>query len=231
MKSYWNKTEIFEKIDIEWIQIFKKNGIKNDIFSIFSKIKNINNIFPEPQEIFSVFKLIKPSEIKVIILGQDPYHGENQANGIAFSVSNRVKTPPSLRNIFKELKNDLGISHFENNDLSMWVKQGVFLLNTSLTVEKGLPNSHKNLGWNNVIIKILKAVNEFNNNIIYCLWGNYAKNLYNNLINGDNKIENCIFSSHPSPFSYKNGFENSKPFSKINDLLVKKNQKAINWQL
>ncbi|WP_041618340.1 uracil-DNA glycosylase [Spiroplasma diminutum] len=216
-----------KELDREWIDLFSQNNIVEDIENILTKIEDYKEIYPPKEDIFRVFKLIKPSEIKVIIIGQDPYHGENQANGIAFSVYNKVKTPPSLKNIFKELKNDLNIDHFDNNDLSNWVKQGVFLINSCLTVEKGNPNSHKDLGWDKVILKILNNLTINNKDIIYCLWGNYAKKLYNSLVYKNEQM--TIFSAHPSPFSYKNGFENSKPFSKINNILELNNNKKIDW--
>ncbi len=219
---------ILKELPKEWIDLFSDKDIIKDIENILNKIESFEYIYPKKDDIFRVFKLIKPKDIKVIIIGQDPYHGKKQANGIAFSVSNSVRTPPSLKNIFKELKSDLGIDHFQNNDLSNWVKQGVFLINSSLTVEKGLPNSHKDLGWDKVILKILNEINNLNENIIYCLWGNFAKKLYNSLVFKNE--EKIIFSAHPSPFSFKNGFENSKPFSKINSMLKKNNDEEIYWE-
>ncbi|WP_339029920.1 uracil-DNA glycosylase [Spiroplasma endosymbiont of Cantharis nigra] len=219
---------ILKELPKEWMDLFSAKDIIKDIESIFNNIESFENIYPEKDDIFRVFKLIKPKDIKVIIIGQDPYHGKKQANGIAFSVSNNVRTPPSLKNIFKELKSDLGIDHFQNNDLSNWVKQGVFLINSSLTVEKGIPNSHKDLGWNKVILKILNEINNLNENIIYCLWGNFAKKLYNSLVCKNEK--KIIFSAHPSPFSFKRGFENSKPFSKINLMLKNNNEEKIYWE-
>ncbi|WP_158637916.1 uracil-DNA glycosylase [Spiroplasma monobiae] len=216
------------ELDQEWIDLFLKKDIYKDIESILNKIEDFENVYPPQEDIFRVFKIIKPKDIKVVIIGQDPYHGPQQANGIAFSVSNNVKTPPSLKNIFKELKSDLDIDHFNNNDLLGWVKQGVFLINSCLTVKKGEPNSHKNLGWDKVILKILDEINNFNKDIIYCLWGNYAKKIYNSLVYKNEK--KIIFSAHPSPFSFKNGFEKSNPFSKINLMLKSTNQKEINWE-
>ncbi|ALD65938.1 uracil-DNA glycosylase [Spiroplasma cantharicola] len=219
---------ILKELSEEWIELFSTDDIIKDINSIINKIEDFENIYPKKEDIFKVFNLIKPQDIKVIIIGQDPYHGKNQANGIAFSVSNNVRTPPSLRNIFKELRSDLGIDHSQNNDLSNWVKQGVFLINSCLTVEKGIPNSHKNLGWDKIILKILNQINKVNKDIIFCLWGNFAKKLYNSLVfKNENEI---IFSAHPSPFSFKNGFENSKPFSKINLMLKNNNKKEIFWE-
>nr|WP_211282848.1 uracil-DNA glycosylase [Spiroplasma floricola] len=219
---------MIEQLPKEWIELFLQDNIYNEIEVVLKKIENFENIYPLKEDIFKVFKLIKPKDIKVIIIGQDPYHGPNQANGIAFSVSNNVKTPPSLKNIFKELKSDLNIDHFKNNDLSNWVSQGVFLINSCLTVEKGNPNSHKDLGWDKIILKILNKINEINKDIIYCLWGNYAKKLYNSLVYKDER--KIIYSPHPSPFSFKKGFEDSKPFSKINLMLKNINKKIINWE-
>ncbi|AHI52370.1 uracil-DNA glycosylase [Spiroplasma culicicola] len=218
---------IFKGIYPEWIKLFEENNILIDIQNTLDKITDFNNVFPPKENIFRIFTLIKPEDVKIVIIGQDPYHTKGSANGIAFSVSNNVKTPPSLKNIFKELKNDLNIDHFDNNDLSQWVKQGVLLINTIFTVKESQPGSHKNIGWEQIVVKILNCINKINTNIIYCLWGNYAKNLYNNL---DTKSEYCIISMHPSPFSYKNGFENSKPFSKINGILNEMRIRTIDWQ-
>lgn len=210
-----------------WKILFEKNNISEGINKTLLKIKNLNNVYPTYEEIFRVFELVDVPEVQVVILGQDPYHKPGVANGIAFSCANNINAPPSLKNIFKELKNDLDIDHTLNNDLSSWVKQGVLLLNTCLTVEKGKPGSHKNLGWEELIIKILNQLNKQNKNIIYCLWGNHAKNLYNNL---EYLNELVIFSAHPSPFSYKKGFEGSKPFSKINNILSCLGKNPINWE-
>ncbi|ATX70366.1 uracil-DNA glycosylase [Spiroplasma clarkii] len=217
--------ELFANLDLEWLELFERINAKEEITSILSRITNFEEVYPDQADIFRVFQLVKPSAIKVVILGQDPYHGPNQANGIAFSVKTGVKMPPSLRNIFRELKSDLNIDRTET-DLSDWVKQGVFLLNSSLTVQKNKPGSHSKLGWENIIIKILQELCTINPKIIFCLWGNQAKKIYNNI--------RCIgvevlASAHPSPFSFKRGFENSKPFSKINALLFANNQSVIKW--
>ncbi|QBQ07229.1 uracil-DNA glycosylase [Spiroplasma gladiatoris] len=217
--------DILANIKEDWKKLFEKNGIDKDIYEVLDKIKNFNNVYPPKEEIFRVFELIDFKDVKVIILGQDPYHSDLVANGIAFSASNKVKTPRSLANIFKELNNDLGIDHFNNNDLSGWVKQGVLLLNTCLTVQKSLPGSHTNIGWEQIIIKIIKILSK-NNNLIYCLWGNFAKNLYN-ILNINSEF--VIKSAHPSPFSYKKGFENSKPFSIINNYLISLKLEKIDW--
>lgn len=216
---------LFLGLDQTWLDLFKKNNIKEDITQILAKIPDFKDVYPQPSEIFGVFKLIKPAEIKVIIIGQDPYHGKSQANGIAFSVCRDQKTPPSLRNIFKELQSDLNITR-KNNDLQDWVRQGVFLINSCLTVQKNQPASHTDLGWEKVIIKIIDQLCQNNSKLIFCLWGNHAKKIYNNI---SYQNENVIVSAHPSPFSFKRGFEGSKPFSKINQLLRKSEQKEIVW--
>ncbi|QGS51396.1 uracil-DNA glycosylase [Spiroplasma tabanidicola] len=218
--------DLLKDIKKSWALVFNHYEIKNGISAVINKISDFNNVYPKKEDIFKVFKLLDFENVKVIILGQDPYHTKNVANGIAFSANKSAKTPQSLRNIFKELKNDLYIDHFDNNDLSEWVKQGVLLINTSLTVVESNPGSHADYGWKEIVLKIIKFLYNKNKNIIFCLWGNFAKNLYNNLnINSDY----VIISAHPSPFSYKRGFANSKPFSRINSFLDNLGLEVIDW--
>ena len=183
-----------------------------------------NNIcYPNKSSIFDAFKATPYHKIKVVILGQDPYHGEGEANGLCFSVHNGIKCPPSLRNIFKELKNDLGIER-SNTDLTDWANQGVLLLNTILTVRKDTPLAHKDMGWEiftDAVIKIIAAKDE---KVIFVLWGNYARSK-KGMLAGHYIIE----SAHPSPLSASRGFFGSKPFSKINDILTKDNKDIIRW--
>ncbi|AHI53441.1 uracil-DNA glycosylase [Spiroplasma sabaudiense Ar-1343] len=215
----------------DWKPFFEsqseKTYFKNLLNFLESEYKS-KTIFPPEEKLFRIFQLIKPSQIKVIIIGQDPYHGLNQANGIAFSCENNNKIPPSLRNIFKELLNDLKIDHFDNLDLSDWVEQGVFLINSVMSVEAGKPASHKNQGWEEFTINVLEFINEINKNLIYCLWGNFAKRIYNKVRYKNTKKVEIISSGHPSPFSY-HLYQGSRPFSKINDLLVKSHKKPIKW--
>ncbi len=185
-------------------------------------------IFPKKEDIFKAFELTDYNNVKVVILGQDPYHGENQAEGLSFSVKNNQKKPPSLRNIFKELESDLNISFPEKNSLIPWSKEGVLLLNSTLTVEKGKPASHQKQGWEEFSDKIISLLNEKTTPIVFILWGNFAKEK-EKLIS--NKIHYIIKSAHPSPFSAHNGFFGSKPFSKTNDFLIKNNIKPINWNI
>lgn len=182
-------------------------------------------IYPPAKDLFNVFKLTDFNDIKVVILGQDPYHGENEAMGLSFSVRRGVRTPPSLRNIFKELKNDLNIDRCDT-DLSDWAKQGVFLLNTVLTVEKDKANSHKEIGWEIFTDYVIKEINDKLNNVVFILWGRQARDKKRIITNPNNYI---IESAHPSPLSAYNGFFGSKPFSKTNNYLKAHNKKEINW--
>ena len=182
-------------------------------------------IYPSAQDLFNAFKLTDFNKIKVVILGQDPYHGEKEAMGLSFSVRRGVRTPPSLRNIFKELKDDLNIDR-SNTDLTDWAKQGVFLLNTVLTVEKDKANSHKDIGWEIFTDYVIKEINDKLNNVVFILWGRQARDKKRIITNPNHYT---IESSHPSPLSAYNGFFGSKPFSKTNNYLKKYNKKEINW--
>ena len=182
-------------------------------------------IFPPAQDLFNAFKLTNFKDIKVVILGQDPYHGEQEAMGLSFSVRRGVRTPPSLRNIFKELKDDLGIDRTDT-DLSDWAKQGVFLLNTVLTVEKDKANSHKDIGWEIFTDYVIKQINDKLDNVVFILWGRQARDKKRMITNPNHYI---IESAHPSPLSAYNGFFGSKPFSKANAFLKKNNKEQIKF--
>lgn len=182
-------------------------------------------IYPPAQDLFNAFKLTDFKDIKVVILGQDPYHGEKEAMGLSFSVRRGVRTPPSLRNIFKELNDDMGVQR-DNTDLSDWARQGVFLLNTVLTVEKDKANSHKDIGWEIFTDYVIKQINDKLNNVVFILWGRQARDKKGIITNPNNYI---IESAHPSPFSAYNGFFGSKPFSKTNNYLKSKNKEEIKW--
>ena len=182
-------------------------------------------IYPPATDLFNAFKLTDFKDVKVVILGQDPYHGENEAMGLSFSVRRGVRTPPSLRNIFKELNDDLGIERIDT-DLSDWAKQGIFLLNTVLTVEKDKANSHKDIGWEIFTDFVIKEINDKLDNVVFILWGRYARDKKRLITNPNHYI---IESAHPSPLSAYNGFFGSKPFSKTNNYLKKKNKKEINF--
>ncbi len=185
----------------------------------------IKTIYPSANDLFNAFKLTDFKDIKVVILGQDPYHGEKEAMGLSFSVRRGVRTPPSLRNIFKELKDDLNITRTDT-DLSDWAKQGVFLLNTVLTVEKDKANSHKEIGWEIFTDYVISQIDEKLDNVVFILWGRQARDKKKIMSNKNNYI---IESAHPSPLSAYHGFFGSKPFSKTNNYLEEHNKKKINW--
>ena len=185
-------------------------------------------IFPPGRKIFSALNLTSFKNVKVVILGQDPYHGSNQAHGLSFSVEYGIKPPPSLNNIFKELASDLNIEKPNHGNLEEWGKQGVLLLNSILTVEKSKPGSHANRGWEVFTDKILFLLNSSKNNLVFILWGKKAQEK-GHFIDSDRHM--IIKSTHPSPYSANNGFLGSKPFSKTNSYLTKHRIKEINWNL
>lgn len=192
----------------------------------FVKEERLNKtIFPPAKDLFNAFKLTDFKDVKVVILGQDPYHGEKEAMGLSFSVRRGVRTPPSLKNIFKELKDDLGIERTDT-DLSDWAKQGVFLLNTVLTVEKDKANSHKDIGWEIFTDYVIKQINDKLNNVVFILWGRQARDKKRLITNPSHYI---IESAHPSPLSAYNGFFGSKPFSKANQFLKSHKKNEISF--
>ena len=182
-------------------------------------------IFPPYEHIFDALRFTDYDEVKVVISGQDPYHGLGEAHGLSFSVHNGVKMPPSLLNIFKELKNDLNIDR-TSTDLTDWAKQGVLLLNSIMTVEKDKPLSHKNKGWEIFTDTIIQKLNERDEPIIFVLWGSFARSKKEFITNPNHII---LESVHPSPLSANRGFFGSHPFSKINNNLIKRGKNPINW--
>lgn len=211
-----------------WTKIFNEYPNKKELNLLLDTIeekRKTTTIYPPKELVFKTFDLAI-NNIKVVILGQDPYHNEDQACGLSFSVNNSTPLPKSLINIYKELADDLKIKEPINGDLTPWLNQGVFLLNSVLTVEKNKPGSHRNLGWENFTDYIISQISSHRKNIIFVLWGNYAKNK-EPLIN---KSKHHIISSpHPSPLSAYRGFLGSKPFSKINNILKKIGEKEINF--
>ena len=181
--------------------------------------------FPPKNQIFRAIELTPFDEVKVVIIGQDPYHNDSQANGLCFSVSDKVKAPPSLKNIFKELEADLGIKK-TSNGLEMWAKQGVLLLNATLTVRAHEANSHKDLGWGQFTDFIIKEISDKKENVVFVLWGAFAQKKAGLI---DTKKHFIIQSVHPSPLSARKGFFGSRPFSKINQFLEEKGKEPINW--
>ena len=182
-------------------------------------------IYPKYQNIFNALRYTDYDKVKVVILGQDPYHGENEAHGLSFSVLDGVKRPPSLENIFKELYDDLKIKR-TNNDLTDWAKQGVLLLNSVLTVQKDQPLSHKGKGWEEFTDNIIKLLNDRDKPVIFVLWGSYARSKKEYITN---PIHHIIESAHPSPLSANRGFFGSKPFSRINAYLEEDGFEIIKW--
>lgn len=191
------------------------------------KYNNGTLIYPPKEQIFNAYMLTPFNEVKVVILGQDPYHGEGQAMGLSFSVPENKTIPPSLRNIFKEIEDDLGIKCLKSGDLTRWAKQGVFLLNTSLTVEAGLANSHENIGWKNLTASTLRELNDDNSPKIFILWGNNAKKFKFILTNPAHLI---LESAHPSPLSAYRGFFGNKHFSQTNQFLIEHKLSPIDWR-
>ena len=185
-------------------------------------------IFPPKSRILRALSLTDYDDVRVVILGQDPYHGVGEANGLAFAVSDGVKLPPSLRNIYKELYDDLGIEPSNVGNLECWAREGVLLLNAVLTVEKDKPASHKALGWENFTDAIIKSLNNKSTPVVFILWGNFARSKKSLITNPKHYI---IESTHPSPFSANYGFFGSKPFSKTNDFLKKNGLKEIDWHV
>ena len=195
---------------------------------MFKKEYKTKTIYPKQNEIFNAFRYTDFDNVKVVILGQDPYHGPNQAEGLSFSVSNDVIKPPSLKNIFKELESDLGIQFPKHNSLKPWAREGVLLLNAVLTVEEHTPTSHKDKGWETFTDNVISAINKKTKPVVFILWGSYARNKKKLITN---KIHCVIESAHPSPFSAYNGFFGSKPFSRTNEFLRKNNIEEINWNI
>ena len=216
MKDIW-KTLLEEEKEKEY---FKK------LEDFLDSEYKTNAIYPEKENIYNAFDLTSYENTNVIILGQDPYHGPDQAHGLSFSVeSDKAKFPPSLRNMFKELRSDLGIERNDRN-LTDWAKQGVLLLNTVLTVQAGKAASHRKKGWETFTDTVIKKLNDKDEQVIFVLWGGDAKKKVPLITNPKHRI---IEGVHPSPLSAHNGFFGSKPFSQVNEYLVKVNKNPISW--
>ncbi len=205
----------FEQPYFKELTDFVKNEYKSEV------------VYPPPKYIFRAFELCPFEEVKIIILGQDPYHGPRQAMGLSFAVEDGIPLPPSLKNIFKEVEADIGgaLTHSSGN-LSRWAKQGVLLLNATLTVRAHLAGSHQGKGWEQFTDAVIKALSEKREHLVFILWGNYAKAKGAHI---DRSRHLVIESAHPSPFSAYNGFFGSKPFSKANDYLMKHGEEPIDW--
>lgn len=224
-------TNINPQIEASWKEVLMPQ-FESDYFlklkSFLAEEKKKDLIYPNGKNIFAVFDFVPFHKVKVVILGQDPYHGEGQAHGLSFSVPQGIKIPPSLQNIFKELKSDLNIEAPTSGNLEKWAQQGVFLLNATLTVRANEAGSHQKKGWEQFTDSVIKCLSEKRENLVFILWGNYAQ-AKEKLI--DTKKHYIIKSAHPSPLSAYNGFWESKPFSKTNTFLESKGLKTINWNL
>ena len=215
----------------DWDEILKEEYEKDYLKELISFLReeyDKKNIYPPISEIFNAFKYTSYKDTKVVIIGQDPYHGKDQAEGLSFSVKNCVSKPPSLKNIFIEMESDLNIPFPKHNSLVPWAEQGVLLLNAVLTVEEAHPASHKAKGWETFTDQVIKIINEKTTPVVFILWGNFAKEKEKFITNHNHYI---IKSAHPSPFSAYNGFFGSKPFSKTNEFLRSKNLPEIDWRV
>lgn len=210
--------------DIVLKDVFESEKFRDLIIRVNEEYKK-SICFPMKQEVFNAIKLTSYKDVKVVIVGQDPYHGVNEAHGLSFSVL-CPKLPPSLQNIYKELYDDLGIEISKSGNLTCWAKEGVLLLNAVLTVRKDEPASHKMLGWQDFTDEIIKRIEKKDDVVVYILWGNFAKSKKALITNPKHYV---IESAHPSPFSARYGFFGSKPFSRCNKILVSNGVKPIDW--
>ncbi|MBQ8472554.1 MAG: uracil-DNA glycosylase [Bacilli bacterium] len=215
----------------DWDKVLEKEFQEEYFYNLLKFVQGEyerKTVFPPKKEVFKAFRYTPYKNVKVVILGQDPYHGEGEAEGLCFSVRDGIKKPPSLNNIFKELHDDLGYSIPTSGSLVPWAKQGVFLLNTVLTVIKDKAASHKDIGWERFTDEVIKKINEKEEPVVFILWGNFARSKKKFITNKKHLI---IESAHPSPLSAYNGFFGSKPFSKANDFLIKNNLEPINFEI
>ena len=215
----------------DWDNILDDEFTKPYYLELREFLKNeykTKTIYPDMHSIFNALKTTAYKDVKVVIIGQDPYHGEGQAHGMCFSVQKGIKPPPSLQNIFKELNSDLGVTTPPHGELTYWAKQGVLLLNTVLTVRSGTPNSHKGMGWEKFTDRVIAELNNKQTPVVFLLWGANAKNKAKVITN---PIHIKLETVHPSPLSAYNGFFGCKHFSKANEVLIKSGQTPIDWQI
>lgn len=217
------------RITKNWYELLKPE-LESESFKKFqtflSNEYNSKTIYPKPENVFNALNLVKYDDVKVVIIGQDPYHQPNQAHGLAFSVQNGITIPPSLINIYKEIESDLGRKSSTNGDLTYWAKQGVLLLNSVLTVRNSQPNSHKNMGWEAITQRVVELLNLREKPVVFLLWGANAIAIGKNI---DRSKHLVLTAPHPSPLSAYHGFFGCKHFSKANEFLIKHNQSAIDW--
>ena len=220
------------RLETSWLEILKeefdKEYMKNIKNFLIEEIQKGKIIYPNPKNIFRAFEKTPFSEVKVVILGQDPYHGPGQAQGFCFSVNEGTRLPPSLQNIYKELNQSLQIHIAKNGDLTKWTEQGVFLLNAILTVEGWKPTSHSKIGWENFTDVVIQKISEQKENIIFLLWGAFAQSK-EKLI--DTSKHFILKTTHPSPFSAHRGFLGSNCFKETNEILEKIGKTPIDWSI
>ena len=214
-----------------WLEHLKEEFQKDYMLNLKKKLLELKNkkiiFYPQGDKIFNAFNLTPLNNVKVVILGQDPYHGPNQAHGLCFSVPQSVKPPPSLVNIFKELESDTGKKrNYHDGNLEHWARQGVFLLNTTLTVEKSKPLSHRDYGWSEFTDRVISLISDKLDNIVFILWGSFAQSK-KQLIDSNKHL--ILTAPHPSPLSAHRGFFGSKPFSKTNNFLHSKQIDMVKW--
>lgn len=215
----------------EWDELLKDEFTKDYYLNLREFLKNeyrTKTIYPNMYDIFNALKFTSYNDVKVVIIGQDPYHGPNQAHGLCFSVKKGVVPPPSLKNIYKELQTDVGFTIPDHGDLTSWAKQGVLLLNATLTVQAGLAASHKGKGWEMFTDNIISLINKREKPVVFLLWGGFARAKKALITNKNHLVLEC---AHPSPLSAYNGFFGSKHFSKTNEFLKSQNIEPINWQI
>jgi|ERR1700722_15704434 len=216
---------------MSWEDFIKKESKKEYFRGIQKSVaadSEVGKIFPNRKDLFNAFKFCPIENTKILILGQDPYHGANQAHGLSFSVPERIAVPPSLKNIFKELKSDLNIDLPSHGCLESWAQQGVLLLNSILTVRQGSPGSHKGMGWEIFTNEVIRCVNDLEQPIVFMLWGAFAKSK-KPLITNEKPL--ILQAAHPSPFSAHDGFFGCKHFSKANEFLIKNGTEPVDWKI
>lgn len=227
-----DKNQTITTLPDSW-EAFLKNEFESDYFKklksfLTQEITQGHIIYPHPTNILRAFDLCSPKNLKVVIIGQDPYHGPGQAHGLSFSVPKDVKIPPSLQNIYKEIESDLGYRAPNNGNLESWAKQGVLLLNATLTVRKSAPTSHARKGWETFTDHAIEYINDNMSQVVFLLWGRYAQEKGSMI----NKNRHCILkAAHPSPFSAHSGFFGCKHFSQTNNYLKQNGISPIDWQI
>ena len=216
-------------LESTWMKALKDETEKPYFIVLLNKVQKAymaDTVFPPSKQVFQALSLCSLKQVRVVILGQDPYHGSGQAHGLSFSVPDGIKTPPSLQNIYKEIKSDLGHNIPTSGNLEHWAKQGVLLLNTTLTVESGKPGSHQKLGWETFTDAIIKKISDEKERVVFLLWGNFARSK-KSLIDGTKHL--VLEAPHPSPFSAHTGFSGCKHFSKTNTYLEQNDITPIRW--